>query len=90
MRLQALFSEEAGLKVVCTGSVWKSWDLLREGFVEGLSSTSHDASKLNKLTLLSLNKPAAFGAAYLGIKKAGCNLPVDLAQNATMFFRHIF
>ena len=87
---KALFSEEAGLKVVCTGSVWKSWDLLEEGFVEGLSSNSHDAVKLSKLTLLSLNKPAAFGTVYFGAKKAGCSLPVDLAQNATVFFQHSF
>jgi len=87
---KALFSEDVGLKVVCTGSVWKSWDLLQEGFMEGLHSTSHDAGKLNKLTLLSLKKPAAFGAVYLGAKKAGYRLPVDLAQNATVFFQHTF
>jgi len=87
---EALFSEDAGLKVVCTGSVWKSWDLLEEGFVEGLRTTSCGAAKLNKLTLLSLNKPAAFGAVYLGAKKAGYTLPVDLAQNATVFFQHTF
>jgi len=87
---KALFSADAGLKVVCTGSVWKSWDLLKEGFIEGLGSLSPDAIEINKLTLLSLNKPAAFGAVYLGARKAGHSLPVDLSQNATVFFQHTF
>jgi len=84
-----LFSEDAGLKVVCTGSVWKSWDLMEEGFVEGLSSSGYADVKINKLTLLSLSKPAAFGAVYLGAKKAGHHLPVDLAENATVFYQYI-
>ena len=87
---QALFSSDAGLKVVCTGSVWKSWDLLKEGFVEGLNSSKHAGVKINKITLLSLNKPAAFGAVYLAAKKAGCSLAVDLAENATVFYQHTF
>jgi len=87
---KALFSEDAGLKVVCTGSVWKSWDLLEEGFVEGLTSSRHVDVKVNKLTLLTLSKPAAFGAAYLGAKKAGCCLPVDFAKNATVFYQYNF
>lgn len=86
----ALFSADAGLKVVCTGSVWKSWDLLEEGFVEGLSSCSHHGVKINKLTLLTLNKPAAFGAVYLGAKKAGHHLSVDFNDNATVFYQYTF
>ena len=27
---------EGGLNIVCVGSVWKSWDLLKEGFLEGI------------------------------------------------------
>jgi len=87
---KALFSDDAGLKVVCTGSVWKSWDLLEEGFAEGLSSSVHAGVKINKLTLLSLKKPAAFGAVYLGAKKAGCHLPVDFAENAAVFYQYTF
>lgn len=88
---RALFSEEAGVKVVCTGSVWKSWDLLEEGFVEALSSSSVQASvKIDRLTLLTLNKPAALGAVYLGARKAGHHLPVDFACNATAFYQYTF
>jgi len=87
---KALFSGDACLKVVCTGSVWKSWDLLEEGFVEGMTSSNHAGVKINKLTLLSLSKPAAFGAVYLGAKKAGCYLPVEFADNAVVFYQYTF
>jgi len=87
---QALFSEDSGLKVVCTGSVWKSWDLLEDGFVEALSSSGRAGVKINKLTLLTLNKPAAFGAVYLGAKKAGCHLPADFDKNAAVFYQYNF
>jgi len=87
---KALFSADAGLKVVCTGSLWKSWDLMEDGFVEGLDSCNHSGVKINKLTLLTLNRPAAYGAVYLGAKKAGCYLPVDFAKNATVFYQYNF
>jgi len=87
---EALFSADAGLKVVCTGSLWKSWDLLEQGFVECLSSCNHAGVKINKLTLLTLNRTAAYGAVYLGAKKASCHLPVDFAKNATAFYQHNF
>lgn len=28
---QVLFQGELGLPIVCVGSVWKSWELLKEG-----------------------------------------------------------
>ena len=27
---------EGGLNIVCVGSVWKSWELLKKGFLEGI------------------------------------------------------
>ena len=27
---------EGGLNIVCVGSVWKSWELLKQGFLEGI------------------------------------------------------
>ena len=33
---QELKEGEGGLNIVCVGSVWKSWDLLKEGFLEGI------------------------------------------------------
>jgi len=87
---KALFSGDAGLRVVCTGSVWKSWDLLEKGFIEGLNSFRRDNVKIKKLTLFSLNKPAAYGAVYIGAKKAGHSLCTDFAENATPFYEHFF
>ena len=31
-----LTSAPGGLRVVCVGSVWKSWDLLKKGFLAGI------------------------------------------------------
>ena len=32
---QSLFRGELGLPIVCVGSVWKSWELMREGELGG-------------------------------------------------------
>ena len=32
----SLREAEGGLHVVCVGSVWKSWDLLKTGFIKGI------------------------------------------------------
>ena len=29
-----------GLNIVCVGSVWKSWDLLKDGFLEGIKNNN--------------------------------------------------
>ena len=31
----------SGLPVVCIGSVWKSWDLLKEGFLEEMRTRAN-------------------------------------------------
>ena len=31
---------EGGLNIVCVGSVWKSWDLLKDGFLEGIKTNN--------------------------------------------------
>ena len=38
----ALTSAPGGLNVVCVGSVWKSWSLLKQGFLQGIKD---DAGK---------------------------------------------
>jgi N-acetylglucosamine kinase len=82
---KSLFDDAGGIHVVCTGSVWKSWDLLQEGFVDGLRQVT-TSIKIHEITLLSLNKPAMYGAAYLGAQMAGLQLPVNYAENATAFY----
>jgi N-acetylglucosamine kinase len=85
---QSLLTADGGLHVICTGSVWKSWDLLQEGFKDGLRPRSDDNHKIQEITLLFLNKPATFGSAYLGVHAAGCQLPIDYTKNAIAFFHY--
>jgi len=85
---KSLLGSDGGLHVICTGSVWKSWDLLQEGFIDGLHPRTVADVKIDEITLLTLNKPASFGAAYLGARNAGFKLPIDFAENATAFFHY--
>ena len=41
-----------------------------------------------ELSLLALEKPGHFGAAYLGAQGAGVTGNVDYAANASVFFHH--
>lgn len=76
---QKLLQQEGGIRVVCVGSVWKSWHLLREGFFAGLKG------KVSEMTLVKLKQSSAIGCAYLAAKRAGVNLPIDFGQNYEVF-----
>ncbi|KAK8762554.1 hypothetical protein V5799_026180 [Amblyomma americanum] len=57
---KSLLEAEGGLPIVCVGSLFKSWELLREGFEEVL------CPKLSEFTLLQPTVSAALGAAFYG------------------------
>ncbi|KAK6102755.1 BadF/BadG/BcrA/BcrD ATPase family protein [Brugia pahangi] len=50
------------------GSVWRSWELLKDGFVHGLKS---NGSRIGKVTLYTLLETPALGAALLAARKIG-------------------
>lgn len=79
-----LLSVEGGLPVVCVGSVWKSWSLLKPGFMAQLQE--HPVPSLREGSLLSIKTNAATGAAYLAAKAIGYYLPRDYSVNYTAFF----
>ncbi|ELT93939.1 hypothetical protein CAPTEDRAFT_166456 [Capitella teleta] len=85
-----LLDRPGGLQVVCTGSVWKSWALLQEGFLDGLKPRSDKDVKIGEISLLLLEKNAGHGAAYLSAKEANLGLNVDYSQNVTVFYHHKF
>jgi len=86
----ALFQCDGGVHIVCTGSVFKSWDLLKEGFLEGLHPRTDGDVRVPEFTLLFLVQPSTYGAAYLGAKEAGVIVPADYSKNSTVFFHHKF
>lgn len=85
---KSFYTAPNSLDVVCVGSVWKSWDLLKEGFITGLQSRPD--VHLETVNLLHLNKSGAVGAASLGAKKANCHLEMDYHANASVFYSHNF
>ncbi|CAG5121647.1 unnamed protein product [Candidula unifasciata] len=84
-----LKTREGGLPVVCMGSVFNSWTLLEPGFVEELRSRVAETG-IREITLRRLNAEATVGAAALGAKAAGKDLPIDYSQNSTVFFHTQF
>ncbi|KAH8276309.1 hypothetical protein KR026_010729, partial [Drosophila bipectinata] len=68
------------LSVVCVGSVWSSWNLLKDAFTEELAKTN---IKYN-LKLVRITKSSAYGACYLGADNAKFNLPRNYADNITV------
>ncbi|XP_042584290.1 N-acetyl-D-glucosamine kinase isoform X1 [Cyprinus carpio] len=88
---QDLFSGELGLPVLCVGSVWRSWELMKSGFTQVLSEAqAHGYSHFQKYSLLTLRQSSALGGAKMGAQNAGASLPLDYSANVNMFFSHTF
>ncbi|XP_062850315.1 N-acetyl-D-glucosamine kinase [Trichomycterus rosablanca] len=88
---QELFSGQLGLPILCVGSVWLSWDLLKDGFTQVLSETKKSGyNHFQKYSLLTLRQSSAVGGAKLGAQKAGAVLPLDYSTSASVFFSHSF
>ena len=66
-----LLIQPGGLKIICVGSVWKSWNFLKEGFLLGLSPQTDEEKTLKEFSLLQLtaSAKASRGAAAWGAKK---------------------
>jgi len=64
-----MLEKDKGLKILCVGSVWKSWKFLKDGFLRGIS---HNAEKPLKEFILLKYRPcakASFGATWWAAKK---------------------
>lgn len=70
-----------GLSVVAVGAVFKSWDLMKVGFVEQVSP------HLSAFTLLQLTGSLALGATYMAAREADFDLPKNYAQNSVPLCR---
>ncbi|RZC18405.1 N-acetyl-D-glucosamine kinase, partial [Asbolus verrucosus] len=79
-----LVEKEGGIQVLCVGSVWLSWELLKPGFVNWLNENAN----IRAISLLRLTKSMAIGAAYMGADKTGLEITKDYSKNYTVFFRY--
>lgn len=74
---------QGGLKVICVGSVWKSWRFMRKGFLEEIHGGSVD-----ELSLLRLTTSSAMGACYLAAEKFDYPFGKPYDSNAEVFFHY--
>lgn len=79
-----LLRDATELDIVCVGSVWLSWDLLRHGFVRELQARHFPYD----LRLLRLATTMAVGAAYLAADTYKLTLPRDYTRNYDVFYTH--
>ncbi|KAJ8268843.1 hypothetical protein COCON_G00114500 [Conger conger] len=85
---QDLFLGERGLPILCVGSVWRSWDLLKPGFTDVLAQAA--GGQFPGYSLLTLRQSSALGGASLGAKSRGATLSLDYAANAHVFYKCSF
>ncbi|KAK3887790.1 hypothetical protein Pcinc_008118 [Petrolisthes cinctipes] len=84
-----LLTCDTGLPIICAGSVWKSWEFLQEGFIEGVKPHLEKDEVIPKLNLLRLTVTSAMGATYLAAQRAGYDLPRDYSKNVFSIFTHV-
>uniref|UniRef100_A0A672G9H3 N-acetyl-D-glucosamine kinase n=1 Tax=Salarias fasciatus TaxID=181472 RepID=A0A672G9H3_SALFA len=86
-------SGDLGLPILCVGSVWKSWELLKPGrFVlnEVLASSDKFRGRFRGYSLLVLQRSSALGGASFSAQSLGEAIKMDYAANVKVFYRHTF
>nr|XP_012222874.1 PREDICTED: N-acetyl-D-glucosamine kinase isoform X1 [Linepithema humile] len=71
-----------GLKVICVGSVWKSWKFMEKGFVDEI----RNCNIIKRLSLLRLTTTSALGACYLAAEKINCPFVKPYDDNVEVFY----
>ncbi|GAA6228236.1 N-acetyl-D-glucosamine kinase [Lates japonicus] len=90
---EPLLSGSCGLPILCVGSVWKSWELLKPGFTEvldKLASSDKFKGRFHGYSLLILRQSSALGGASLGAQSLGATLTMDYTASANVFYQHTF
>lgn len=90
---EPLLSGALGLPILCVGSVWKSWELLKPGFTEVLdkvASSDKFKGRFRGYSLLILQQSSAVGGASLGAQSVGATITMDYGANATVFYQQTF
>ncbi|XP_074480164.1 N-acetyl-D-glucosamine kinase [Sebastes fasciatus] len=90
---QPLLSSDLGPPILCVGSVWKSWELMKPGFTEVLdkvASSDKFKGRFHGYSLLILRQSSALGGASLGAQSMGATLTMDYKANAKVFYQHTF
>lgn len=73
--------ETGSLSIVCVGSVWLSWDLMKNGFIKELNGTKIAFG----LELKKLTETMALGASYMAADAIKFEMPRDYTKNYEIF-----
>ncbi|XP_068611865.1 N-acetyl-D-glucosamine kinase isoform X4 [Brachionichthys hirsutus] len=90
---EPLLSGDLGLPILCEGSVWSSWELLKPGFTEVLgkvASSDKFKGRFHGYSLMILQHSSALGGASLGARNIGAAVSLDYSTNVKVFYRHSF
>ena len=74
------------LSIICVGSVWKSWELLKSGFVKELNHRKIPTEL--RLLKLKPNVSMAVGAYYMAADSVDFPMPRDYTKNFEIFFKY--
>lgn len=85
-RVDKALIETGHLSIICVGSVWKSWELLKVGFIKELSQ--HKTEFELRLLQLKPNISMAIGALYMAADSVDFPLPRDYSKNYEIFFNY--
>ena len=87
-----LFNKPGGVRIICVGSIWKSWIYLKEGFLNGISPQTDEEKQLKEFTLVKLKSEAkaSIGAAAWAAKRAHCSVNINYSKMSEEFFKHQF
>ncbi|XP_055904511.1 N-acetyl-D-glucosamine kinase [Eupeodes corollae] len=72
------------LHIVCVGSVWNSWHLMREGFLHELRKIPLNYG----VKFVKITKSMAFGAVYIGADGINFKLPRNYSDNYKVMFHY--
>ncbi|XP_033324976.1 N-acetylglucosamine kinase isoform X2 [Megalopta genalis] len=81
---RALKLANGGLKIICVGSVWKSWIYIKDSFLNKI----HDSNALDELSLYHLTVSAAIGACYSAAEKINWAFPKPYNKNSEIFYHY--
>jgi N-acetylglucosamine kinase len=79
-----LIKRDGGIQVLCVGSVWLSWELLKPGFVTWMRKHT----EIEMISMMRLTKSMATGACYMAADKANIKVAKDYSNNYTVFYKY--
>lgn len=85
-RVDSSLTETGHLSVICVGSVWKSWELMKSGFMKELNQ--HKTPFELRLLQLKANVSMAIGAIFMAADAIEFPMPRDYSQNYEIFFNY--